>query len=255
MTLFAPTYLAAPLGVSLATRFAGERNDFDYRRHVQHKRIDWTCSEPWSSIWVTSAGEVRTCCVNETSFGNLFERTIEQIWNGEEFRRFRAQHARHEVATGCGNCMANGRVRQSPFFRAVESVTYRPLFETLPAHQAIDNVVIEFPAAGSTVTDPIVVTGRRDESISAVDFELMIDNTPVANFNDCGYFNRSTFVLEVPVPFVSEGAHIVWARRRGTVAGWAYRQIFLWRSDYGDRARAAMHTIFSFPRRKAPKSA
>ena len=107
---------ADALGVSLATRFAGERDQFDYVRRVRGETIDWTCSEPWSSIWVTSAGEVRTCCVNETSFGNLSKQSIGEIWNGELFRRFRAQHARREIATGCANCVANGRVRQSPYF-------------------------------------------------------------------------------------------------------------------------------------------
>src|SRR5207247_1228651 len=174
---------ANDLGVSLATRFAGERSEFDYARRVRHERVDWTCSEPWSSIWVTSAGEVRTCCTNETSFGNLFERTIDDIWNGGEFRAFRAQHARREIATGCGNCVANGRVRQSPFFRAIEPVTYRPL---VFARAADDVVRIDIPRAGATVADPLIVAGRIDGL--ADEFELMIDHTPVSFSRDPGRF-------------------------------------------------------------------
>jgi MoaA/NifB/PqqE/SkfB family radical SAM enzyme len=234
---------ANDLGVSLATRFAGERSEFDYVRRVRHERVDWTCSEPWSSIWVTSAGEVRTCCTNETSFGNLFERTIGEIWDGGEFRAFRAQHARREIATGCANCVANGRVRQSPFFRAIEPVTYRPL---VFAKAADATVTITTPGAGATVTDPLIVAGRIDGA--PVDFELMIDDTPVANFNDDGYFDGNRFIVEARVDFVSEGAHVIWARRRGTSAGWGHRQVFLWRPESG----VTTHALYLVPRRTAP---
>lgn len=74
------------LNVRLASRFLGERQQFDYVRTARKMSQRWSCSEPWASIWVTSAGEVRTCCINDTSFGNLLEQTIEQIWNGEAFR-------------------------------------------------------------------------------------------------------------------------------------------------------------------------
>lgn len=204
-------------GVELATRFAGERREFDYVRRAQRERVAWTCSEPWSSIWVTTAGEVRTCCVNEVSFGDLTQQTIGEIWNGEAYRRFRAQHARHEIAAGCGNCIANGRVRQSPFFRAVEPVTYRPL-ALVPA-AGDDAVVIESPLAGETVGDPLIVKGTA----SGDDLELMIDHTPVT------LLNAGPFEGEVPIRYVTEGAHVVWARRRGASEGWGHRQIFLWR--------------------------
>jgi len=238
-------------GVSLATRFAGARDEFDYLRRAKNERADWTCSEPWSSIWVTSAGEVRTCCVNETSFGNLFERTIEEIWNGEAFHHFRAQHARRDDPTGCRNCIANGRIRQSPFFRAIMPVTYRPLFEALPIAGSTDVVKIDAPHAGSTVTDPLVVTGSMDRAIPPEDLELMIDSTPVANFNESGYFAGRQFVIEVPIDFVSEGAHVVWAHRRDQKEGWGHRQVFLWRAD-SERPRTTTQAVFAIPRRKAP---
>jgi radical SAM protein with 4Fe4S-binding SPASM domain len=234
---------ADDLGVTLATRFAGERSEFDYVRRARNERVDWTCSEPWSSIWVTSAGEVRTCCSNETSFGSLFERTIEEIWNGREYRAFRQQHVRRETATGCSNCMANGRVRQSPFFRPIESVTYRPLvFAAAPA----SDVVIDLPRAGATVTDPLIVTGRCHGS--PAELELMVDNTAVANFNDLGFFQGLDFVLEVPVEFVTEGAHVLWARPRGASEGWGHRTVFLWRPSAG----VTTHAVFAVPRCMAP---
>ncbi|HLJ74704.1 MAG TPA: radical SAM protein [Thermoanaerobaculia bacterium] len=211
---------AADHGVTLASRFMGERNEFDYLRRVREDRIDWTCSEPWSSIWVTSAGEVRTCCINETSFGDLYQQSIDEIWNGSEYRAFRSQHARREAAKGCGNCVANGRVRQSPFFKTIEAVTYRPVI--LPATLDDSRTFIDAPAEGAAISDPLIVHGATGMPI---DLELMIDHT-------CVYALHATgrFAIEAPIPFVTEGAHLVWMRPRGEQRGWPAREVFLWRS-------------------------
>ncbi|HJT17412.1 MAG TPA: radical SAM protein [Thermoanaerobaculia bacterium] len=208
---------ASAHGVALASRFMGERNEFDYLRRVREDRVDWTCSEPWSSIWVTSAGEVRTCCVNETSFGDLNERSIEEIWNAAEYRAFRLQHARRETAQGCANCVANGRVRQSPFFKTIEAVTYRPV--VLPATLDDSRVFIDAPSTRATISDPLIVRGA---SGMPIDLELMIDHT-------CVYKMRATgrFAIEAPIPFVSEGAHLVWMRPSGEERGWPAREVFL----------------------------
>jgi len=67
----------------------------------------------------------------------------------------------------------------------------------------------------------------------------MVDDTPVANFNDHGYFDGRNFIVEARLDFVSEGAHVIWARRRGTIAGWGHRQVFLWRPE--DRLKPVPH--------------
>src|SRR5439155_20625126 len=100
-----------------------------------------------------------------------------------------------------------------------------------------------------TVTDPLAITGRLDEPIT--DYERMIDSTAVAAFNDAAFRAGAEFVLQVPIEFVSEGAHIVWIRRRGAAAGWAHRQVFLWRPS--KRAGCATdRAVFAIPRRVAP---
>ncbi len=35
--------------------------------------LPWACSEPWATVNVNAAGDVRTCCFNDQSFGNLRE--------------------------------------------------------------------------------------------------------------------------------------------------------------------------------------
>ena len=112
-------------GVRFGSRFTGVEK-FDYVDVAREQRATWTCSEPWASIWVTSAGDVRTCCLNDKSFGNLNEQTFEKIWNGAAYQRFREQHARREHADGCANCILNGRVQATTFFRPTQAVTLRP---------------------------------------------------------------------------------------------------------------------------------
>jgi MoaA/NifB/PqqE/SkfB family radical SAM enzyme len=235
-------------GIAFGSRFIDERDDFDYIAQSKRTNVDWTCSEPWSAIWVTSAGDVRTCCLNGLSFGNLFEQTFDEIWNGEPYRRFRAQHARREVANGCGSCVTNGRVRQSPYFDTVKRVTYRPLFRELPPVMSSDPVTIETPLAGTTVTDPLIVTGRMARDAEPVLLELMIDETPVANFRASALIDRDAFAFSLDVSFVSEGAHIIWARRCGETGGFAHRQVFLWRPESGEALRATDEALFTIPR-------
>jgi hypothetical protein len=174
---------------------------------------------------VTSAGEVRTCCTNEVAFGNLFERSFDDIWNGDEFRRFRAQHVAREIASGCANCVRNGRVRHSPMYRTLKPVVYEPLFESLPQPNAGDPIVIDTPAPRDSIVDPITIDGRFRGD--AVDWELMIDHTAVANLNDKARLDGDRFALVLPLPFVTEGAHTLWFRRRGDGAGFGWREVFL----------------------------
>lgn len=224
---------AGELGLQLGTRFKNVE-EYDFVEAVKKERPSWMCSEPWSSIWVTSAGEVRTCCTNDVMFGNLFEESIGEIWNGERFRRFREQHARHEIAEGCNNCMLNGRVRNSPFFRATERVTYAPF----PIARAEGDPIITFhsPRAGDTVTDPLIISGTAH--IDPLDIELVINDVPVANLHDAGWFDGANFVAAIELPFLSEGAHILSAQRRGEHAGYEHRQLFFRRG-----VESAAHTI------------
>lgn len=224
---------AGELGLQLGTRFKNVE-EYDFVEAVKKERPSWMCSEPWSSIWVTSAGEVRTCCTNDVMFGNLFEESIDEIWNGERFRRFREQHARHEIAEGCNNCMLNGRVRNSPFFRATERVTYAPF----PIARAEGDPIITFhsPRAGDTVTDGLIISGTAH--IDPLDIELVIDDVPVANLRDAGWFDSANFVAAIELPFLSEGAHILSAQRRGEHAGYEHRQLFFRRG-----VESAAHTL------------
>ncbi len=216
---------ARALGLDLASRFLAGAGSFDYVERAPSLAIDWACTEPWSSIWVTSAGEVRTCCINETSFGTLSEAAFDEIWDGPSFRAFRLQHvARAEPPAGCANCIRNGRPRHSPFFRTLERVTYRPL--RLPGSASAPPVRIDRPARGETVTDPLVVTGIATAAARA--WDVMIDDCAIPSLD---LMEDGRFVASGEVPFLTEGAHVVWIRgRNGEAAeGWDHREIHFWR--------------------------
>jgi radical SAM protein with 4Fe4S-binding SPASM domain len=219
---------ASQHGIRFGSRFRGVET-FDYVDVAREQRATWTCSEPWASIWVTSAGDVRTCCLNDKSFGNLNEETFEEIWNGDAYQRFREQHARREHPEGCANCILNGRVQATTFFRPTQAVTLRPYFESLPEPSADDDVILETPTQGATVVEPLTIEGRVRRGVDPRSIDVMIDYTHVE------YLNRKKFKVLVPTSFLSEGAHVLWMRSRGG-RGCAYREVHFWRPPLSSRA-------------------
>ncbi len=208
-------------GIRFGSRFTGERRHFDYVDVARKKRAMWTCSEPWASIWVTSAGDVRTCCLNDVSFGNLFEQTIDDIWNGAAYGRFRGQHARREEADGCANCIVNGRVQASTYFRPTQPVTLLPYFETLPEPSPDDDVVLEVPAHGATVTEPFRIKGLVRRGVDPKEIDVMIDHTHL------GYVDDRSFETIVPTKTLTENAHVLWMRNHSR--GCAFREVHFWK--------------------------
>jgi MoaA/NifB/PqqE/SkfB family radical SAM enzyme len=47
------------------------------------------CSRPWEDIIVSVKGKVSLCCLADTTIGDLNTQTIEEIWNGEELKKYR----------------------------------------------------------------------------------------------------------------------------------------------------------------------
>ena len=56
--------------------------------------MDKICKHPFNSIQVQNTGEIYCCCCYWTgfySFGNIFEQSFDEIWNGEKAQAFRKQ--------------------------------------------------------------------------------------------------------------------------------------------------------------------
>jgi len=69
------------------------------RSHYQHQY----CEYPWTSLTVMADGSVVPCTQDynaEMVLGNVRDETLEQIWNGERYRRFREWHVTGKFPDG-----------------------------------------------------------------------------------------------------------------------------------------------------------
>ena len=85
--------------VSEGTRdFLPGRDDYVLGKYKHPAPMEF-CARPWTSAVLSADGEIVPCCGDlnfEYRFGNLADPalTFQQIWNGDRYRRFRAQVAR-----------------------------------------------------------------------------------------------------------------------------------------------------------------
>jgi MoaA/NifB/PqqE/SkfB family radical SAM enzyme len=95
---------ATPL-LSRLRRFV-TRNDFTLREKVAHhlqmrrnaradretSSFDEACVIGWYSMVVRSDGTIAPCCILQSKpLGNIFKSSLDEIWNGDEYRRFRRE--------------------------------------------------------------------------------------------------------------------------------------------------------------------
>ena len=104
--------------VATASR-VGVRLEGSGRRDAEHaltavdSQRPWSgCSRPWRSTYVTANGNVLPCCIAPFSthdyegiiLGNVFERPITEIWNGDRYREFRRAHGSASPPEPCRGC-------------------------------------------------------------------------------------------------------------------------------------------------------
>ncbi len=188
--------------------------------------LPWACSEPWMTINVNASGEVRTCCFNDTVMGRLSEEPIESIWESPGFLTLRGDHAAGRTPRGCANCVANGRVKRSPFLFAGHRLPAE-----LPGPPD-DAVAVDVPASGSVVAGSLILSGtlgerwRRRSRRKALP-DVFIGDTLVARLADCRQVDGERFAEVVPIPYVTAGKHRVslrWPGPGGTHR-WEHREI------------------------------
>ncbi|MBI3278500.1 MAG: glycosyltransferase [Acidobacteria bacterium] len=75
----------------------------------------YSCEQnPWETAHVLSNGDVVACEVlDKKPLGNLFERSIEEIWHGESYRRFRERYRLGEIPE-CRTCPWKRAYRPAP---------------------------------------------------------------------------------------------------------------------------------------------
>jgi MoaA/NifB/PqqE/SkfB family radical SAM enzyme len=109
--------IGANRGVRLGSPFFDKMGNYDYPAMVaatqssSQKITALICTEPWTTIFVKWNGEVRTCCASQAIFGNASRRSIEEIWNNDEYVSYRDCLAHGNPSPECLNCLKNGRTR------------------------------------------------------------------------------------------------------------------------------------------------
>ena len=81
------------------------------------------CIMPWFSTYITADGSLRPCCrfapVRIDMGGSIFEKGLDEIWNSEQYRKFRAAHKEGGRPTRvCRECVPEGLsdiARRMPF--------------------------------------------------------------------------------------------------------------------------------------------
>ena len=63
------------------------------------------CLVPWISVDITAAGDVAPChAFYDLVLGNLYENNIEEIWNGENYQKFRTYMRKNKLMSICPGC-------------------------------------------------------------------------------------------------------------------------------------------------------
>ncbi len=64
------------------------------------------CTQPWSTIYLTWDGWIKTCCYNRYYLGNVNDDGIEDIWQNKLYRDFRGDIIKGTVNSHCADCVA-----------------------------------------------------------------------------------------------------------------------------------------------------
>jgi len=182
--------------------------------------LPWACSEPWTTVNVTAAGEVRTCCFNDTVLGRLDEQPIDAVWQGAGYAELRACHGAGEVPASCANCVRGGRIKQSPYFLPGRS----PLAAGIAgiagnSGDAERSIHLEIPGPGEIVAGPLVLAGRVPRRTLPALAEVYLDEIHVTRLGDWAARDGRRFTASIPVLYLTAGKHrlsLHWLTRDGT---------------------------------------
>ena len=68
------------------------------------------CTQPWTTIYVTWDGKLRTCCFNEYQLGDLNNSSASEIWRGPDYRELRQKVISGQAIPDCLDCLAGKSV-------------------------------------------------------------------------------------------------------------------------------------------------
>src|SRR5882724_855706 len=197
--------------------------------------LPWACSEPWTTVNVTAAGEVRTCCFNNMVLGHLDEQPFDAIWQGAGYAELRRHHATGEVPGSCAACVHGGRIKQSPYLQPGKG----------PREAALAGAFrgLELPGPGEIAAGPLVLGGRVPRQALPDLAEIYVDEIAVTRLGDWAARDGERFAARIPVPYLRAGKHrlsLHWLTRGG--AGWEHRDLQVTASEASGAELAAIET-------------
>ena len=212
-------------GVHFSSYLLATDGSMDYRGRVATRNeTPAKCGEPWGTVFISTAGEVRPCCRSDRVFGLVEDSPIDSIWRGDDFAMFRRCHSMRERPAGCETCIANGRSRISPHLDAVKAVIHHPV-SLQPEPAAGDGWTLTTPHDGQTTTDPLTVTGTSPLTHPGRFPVIAIDDVRVGDLR-FGAIGGGSFSLQLEVPYLTEGIHILsLVGERDRAPGWSRRTI------------------------------
>lgn len=80
------------------------------RDALKKNRVEkYACPYPFHTLSIKSNGDVLVCCVDwhrDTKVGNIFEQSLQEIWNGQDLYQLRELHLCHkrEMNRSCAHC-------------------------------------------------------------------------------------------------------------------------------------------------------
>jgi radical SAM protein with 4Fe4S-binding SPASM domain len=105
--------LAEALGVTL--RGSGEASALELVSEYEEDVNYHQCRRPWSLMYVTANGNVLPCCIapfteapyEDIKLGNVFDVSLEEVWNGPLYRKWRERMNGNEPPEACRGCGVN----------------------------------------------------------------------------------------------------------------------------------------------------
>ena len=175
--------------------------------------LPFLCSEPWSNLNVNASGEVRACCFNDQTLGDLTRQSMAEIWNGPGYAELRSEMAAGRVPASCATCVRNGRIKRNAFLS--------PRCPSPDASPGRD-FVLELPGDGALVDGNLVLAGRWKSLLGRVLPrrraplpDVYIDDLRIGGLGDWSVADRGWVAAVAPVPYVTAGGHRLSLRPRG----------------------------------------
>ncbi|MHC4892511.1 MAG: radical SAM protein, partial [Planctomycetota bacterium] len=93
------------LGVQIRLTPPGLPIDEFVRHYTDDRTLnpdEYVCESPWSRVQLTADGRYSPCFYLRT--GDSRQQTLQEVWNGEDFRQFRREIKDRKIYAGCNGC-------------------------------------------------------------------------------------------------------------------------------------------------------